>query len=546
MLAPLIQKLSLVWIGFTTVLLAHYIVHTLGTHRTLRKIPGPAVSTLLWGEEWDLFHSKPGSLYVNWHGRFGRVVSFTGAFGHQILSITDPRAIHFILGEGAYQFPKPAGVRAWFKATLGEGILWVEGKVEHEFQRRLLVPALNQTSVRGLTSIFLETSLYMADQWTKLLENHETDQLEIEITYWAGRFALDTIGRAAFGHDFNCLSGDPHELAEALDGLTNNEHRPSSFYMRALFWIFPSILFIGKKGQMIREVKRRLGSEAKRMWSDTKTLQDSGNQTLMANMLRCDDSSQMTEEEVVSQMRTVISAGYETVSAIVAWMLFEISIHPKFQEQLRLEIASIPEPTFDQLNTKFPLLDAALKETLRLHPAILENHHEVFVSPSTSNDKHFYLSTQAAQTITVPLSEPLAETGEMRLVVPAGTLISIPVNVLQTDKEIWGDDADEFQPSRWLEGGKGVATLPKGRELFAFSAGPRSCIGKSFAMAEIKVGFSHKIHAKLTVMQALMITLLQRFSFQCKHEIEPFQSFVIRPRVKGENASSLPLLVTRL
>lgn len=54
--------------------------------------------------------------------------------------------------------------------------------------------------------------------------------------------------------------------------------------MRALFWIFPSILFIGKKGEMIREVKRQLGAEARRMWNDTKKLQDSGNQTLMANM----------------------------------------------------------------------------------------------------------------------------------------------------------------------------------------------------------------------------------------------------------------------
>jgi len=47
---------------------------------------------------------------------------------HQVLSVTDPRAISFILGEGTYYFPKPQGVRAWFKATLGEGILWVEGK----------------------------------------------------------------------------------------------------------------------------------------------------------------------------------------------------------------------------------------------------------------------------------------------------------------------------------------------------------------------------------------------------------------------------------
>lgn len=80
---------------------------------------------------------------------------------HQILSITDPRAITFIISENIYSFPKPHGVRAWFKALLGEGILWVEGeshlhcfwpsgrlditekgKDAHEKQRRALAPAL--------------------------------------------------------------------------------------------------------------------------------------------------------------------------------------------------------------------------------------------------------------------------------------------------------------------------------------------------------------------------------------------------------------------
>lgn len=103
----------------------------------------------------------------------------------------------------------------------------------------------------------------------------------------------------------------------------------------------------------------------------------------------------MDEEQIVSQMRTIISAGYETVSAIVAvkihlisppvhslivdvqWMLYEIATHPDFQAQLREEICVIPDHSFDSLNNQLPLLDAALKETLRLHPAILENHHEV-------------------------------------------------------------------------------------------------------------------------------------------------------------------------
>ncbi|CAA7259962.1 unnamed protein product [Cyclocybe aegerita] len=505
MFLSFIYKLSLIAAGFYIVILTRFVVHYFSVRRTFRHVPGPPRSSLLWGEEWELYHGRPGARYVEWHKNFGKLVAFTGAFGHQIISITDPRAISFILGDGAYHFPKPHGVRAWFKATLGEGILWVEGKKEHELQRRTLAPALNQQSVRELVAVLFETSARLANQWNKVIDQNHGQETEIEVTNWAGRFALDTIGRAAFSYDFECLAGEPHELATALDGLTNSENSLASFYMRALFWLFPSILSIGKKGEMIRETKSQLGAIASKMWKDARLVGDTNDRTLLATMLRCEQvsGSKMDEEEVVSQMRTVISAGYETVSAIVAWIFYEIARHPDIQAELREEICAIPDLSFEHFNNELPFLDAVLKETLRLHPAVLENHHE------------------ASETIMVPLAEPIVETGEMQLVVPKGTLISIPVNVLQEDPEFWGLDADEFRPSRWLE--KKKTGLVKGQELLAFSMGPRSCLGKTFAMAEIK-----------------------RFSFRCQHEIEPFQSFVIRPRIKGETGSSLPLLVKKL
>lgn len=48
---------------------------------TLRHVPGPKPSSLIWGEEWKLYHDAPGALYVNIHKKFGKVVKFTGAFG---------------------------------------------------------------------------------------------------------------------------------------------------------------------------------------------------------------------------------------------------------------------------------------------------------------------------------------------------------------------------------------------------------------------------------------------------------------------------------
>jgi len=143
----------------------------------------------------------------------------------------------------------------------------------------------------------------MAAQWNRQLDFSQTNELEIEVTNWAGRFAsvgqiymvvhffqtkflrsLDSIGRAAFSDDFDCLSGRPHALADALDGLTNNENSLSSFYIRALFWIFPPVLNIGKKGKMIKEARQALGDIASRLWRDAKAAGDSDDQTLMSLM----------------------------------------------------------------------------------------------------------------------------------------------------------------------------------------------------------------------------------------------------------------------
>ena len=155
-----------------------------------------------------------------------------------------------------------------------------------------------------MTDVFFETSTNLVNQWNKLVEGSGAQETEIEVTNWAGRFAyglhalrlvlllttyswfgsLDTIGRAAFSYDFDCLSGEPHELASALDGLTNNAHTPSSFYMRALFWIFPAILFIGKKGEMIKQVKYHLGSIASEMLNEAKRVGDQDSRTLMAHI----------------------------------------------------------------------------------------------------------------------------------------------------------------------------------------------------------------------------------------------------------------------
>ncbi|KAG9314552.1 cytochrome P450 [Chiua virens] len=466
------------------VCLLRYIHLRISTLLLLRHVSGPTPHSWLWGEEQVLYHDPPGTHYMDWHRKFGKVVRFSGAFGHPMLSITDPRAINYIVGEGTYRFPKPNGVRTWFRLLLGKGILWVEGdfiplhslvhtnlisigKEPHERQRKTVAPALSPQSVRHLTTLFYENATKMALQWQKIFDDVQTAQVTIEMTNWANRFALDTIGRAAFSHDFGCLNGRPHALVNALDSLTNHEKTRWTFYTRALFWLVPGILHFGKKGRLIRKTRKELGDLAMFILRDARVNNDPDTKSFMSFMLREDRSSGtlcLDDEQVAAQMRTIISAGFEPVSATIAWLFYELAMDPERQEAIRNEVSTPCDPTYDALNNEFPLLHAFFMETLRMHPPVLENHH------------------QASETTIVPLSEPLPGTTDLRLVIPKGTVLSMPVNVIQMDEVTWGYDADVFRPERWLQ-----RNARNNRELFAFGLGPRGCLGKNFAAAEIKV-----------------------------------------------------------
>jgi len=89
MAIALFYNITLLLLGFNVVVVARHILHAFLVRRTFNHVPGPIPPSLLWGEEWDLYHSLPGSLYFNWHKRFGKVVAFTGAFGvcHSLIQI---------------------------------------------------------------------------------------------------------------------------------------------------------------------------------------------------------------------------------------------------------------------------------------------------------------------------------------------------------------------------------------------------------------------------------------------------------------------------
>lgn len=158
------------------------------------------------------------------------------------------------------------------------------------------------------------------------------------------------------------------------------------------------------------------------------------------------------EEELVTLVSEVISAGTDTSATAVEWALLHLVMDQGIQERLYREIVGCVGKNGVVMESdveKMPYLGAIVKETFRRHP------------PS-----HFVLSHAAT-----------AETELGGYTVPADASVEFYTAWLSEDPDMW-EDPDEFRPDRFLNGGDGVdvdVTGTKGVRMMPFGVGRRIC-----------------------------------------------------------------------
>ncbi|KAK9092520.1 hypothetical protein Syun_027431 [Stephania yunnanensis] len=178
----------------------------------------------------------------------------------------------------------------------------------------------------------------------------------------------------------------------------------------------------------------------------------------------------MSVDDIVEECKVFYFAGRETTSDLLIWTLVLLSMHQEWQERAREEVLQAfgtNKPDFDGLN-RLKIVPMVLYEVLRLYP------------PFSMLIRH---------------TDKATKLGEINL--PQGVLVGLPVLSLHHDREIWGEDAEEFNPARFSGG---VANAAKGKaSFFTFGWGPRICIGQQFALLEAKIAVT---------------MILQHFSFE--------------------------------
>jgi len=299
-------------------------------------------------------------------------------------------------------------------------------------------------------------------------------------------------------------------------------------------WIFekdqsPMMTKVRENREYVHEVAAKLIEDKRRELEDGTSQRDIFSLLVKASStLR--PEWRLNDQEMIDQVRTIMLAGHEPVSKTMVFTLWELARKPQVQDRLRAEITETMEKVRARGDTDFdvndfdsmPYLVAVVKEALRLLPPASD------IPRVTTKDD------------ILPLSKPIVGvSGKVynEVPVPAGTLVFLSIIGYGLNKDIWGQDASEFRPERWLEAnGTPEARVGVYGNLCGFSGGPMSCIAWRFALLE---------------MHTVLTTLVKQFAFALPgngKEIKRLNQIAVFPVVVGEEdkGPQLPLLITAL
>ncbi|HET6422540.1 MAG TPA: cytochrome P450, partial [Planctomycetaceae bacterium] len=408
--------------------------------------------------------------YQRLQGDYGDAV-FMQIGPYQDYSFFHPDQIHEVLIEKAkafVRFKRPLDV---LKQWNGDGVLITEGEkwLSH---RRLLQPAFSVKRFGGYADAVVATA---STQFSQAAPQETTLDFEAAMT----DLTTSVICRTMFGSDLGDRMPDMRRAVQILSKVAVEE----------MFQPFTWPDWLPLPGKAEKKWAINLIDQTVRGF--IRQRRDSGGDTgdlLSMLLLAADeegDGRRLTDEQARDQCVTIFLAGHDTTAAGLAWLGWVLATHPDYTERLAADIISVlgdRPPTFADL-PKLAAVERAVKESLRLYPPAIA----VF-------------ARQAVKDV---------EIGGWT--VPRGGVVRLMTYITHHDPRWFPDpetfDPDRFLPERW-------AALPPCAYV-PFGAGPRVCLGQSFAMME---------------MTLIATLLLQRYRItpaQTKPELNPSMS--LRP-----------------
>ncbi|HEX2914698.1 MAG TPA: cytochrome P450 [Chloroflexia bacterium] len=455
--------------------------------RPLEKLPPgpPGWPFLGWRRNAIKMARDPLVFLLKLHQEYGPVVNlaqnshkyifaFGPALNRQILS--DQNLFHNpSVKEGSMPFKSPPGSAA---LRLSTSMALLNGE-DHKRTRRLIMPAFHKKRVEAYHNEILRLTEEHLATWRP--------GQTVELLQEMRRLTLLVASKALLGLDTSQAGEKTRLLLQRWIDLSFD---PLTILAPYNLPGLPYHKFV----KLSEEVERVLQAI---IWWKRESGIDSGDVLSMLLQSKDEEGNQLENRELGGQLISLLTAGHETTAISLVWTLFLLLQHPAILAGLLDEVSSTAQgqwPTPEQLNS-LKLMDNVIRESMRLFSPI----------------------PFSQRVSTAPFSLDAYE-------LPGGTNLIYSPAVTHRLPELYPEPA-RFNPARW------ETINPSIYEYLPFGAGPRLCIGSSFAWMEMKI---------------ILTLILQKFSLQLlpNSRIDRVGFFFLEPKampVKLETPESFTI-----
>lgn len=406
----------------------------------------------------------------------------TKFFKERTLIVNDPGLIRHVLVDNAANYEMSEIRQLILRPILRDGLLTAEGPVWKR-SRKAMAPVFTPKHARGFAGQMLAKAEEYAARYADAGPDGKIFDISVDMTELTFAILSETLFSGEIVTASESFSDDVDRLLHRMGRVDPMD------LLRAPPWV-PRLTRIGGSrvlGKFRKVVADTMALRRQRMAANP----DDTPQDFLTLLLQLEGPDGLTPDEIEDNILTFIGAGHETTARALAWTLYCVAQSPHVRERMEEEIdhvlATGAEPV--EWLDLMPWTRAAFEEALRLYPpapsinraAIADDH---WVSPS----------------------------GETVRIDAGVTVLVMPWTLHR--HELYWEKPRAFMPERFLPENRGAI----GRfQYLPFGAGPRICIGATFAMQEAVIALA---------------VLMHRYQFDVTPETKvwPVQKLTTQPR----------------
>ncbi|KAG8882384.1 hypothetical protein FRB98_003737 [Tulasnella sp. 332] len=387
-----------------------------------------------------LMHDYPGQTIKTLLDEAGVHTARMSLFGDQLLITRDPQVVRYALNTGFSNFGRDPDLSMALHGLFGKGILTMENEPARSiranarpFFARTRLSDLQAVSKNCDKVILLFTEMADRNEACDVQDVFERFTMDTGAEFLCGDAELNTLGRPL--RRPRSQTGPEDSASDYLGfveaSIKVNIHAVRRFSLPAVLWAAQDFFHdpMARPMDVIHEYLEPFAREAldrKRQRQEKgQMLAEDGYETYAEHLAASTDDVILIRDQLLN----MLMAARDTTAILLSCACYLLARHPDVMAGLRDEIlqhySTSKLPTYKDMKS-LKLLRAVLNETLRLFPPITENIREM-------------------------RTEGIIPTSDGPMFVPRpGLKIMYSTNGIHMRKDLWGDDAEDFNPQRWI------------------------------------------------------------------------------------------------